>query len=127
MWAKTKVGLALFASVALGSCAGGAPRDPDRVDQYVGWVRFVGEFALYSDYGAFENSDRDACVSGSLPLEMQRSAAAALDGKRVRIIAKRVPWVLPGPLAMSLNHQGSPITNWCGKEYVLFATQIIAD
>src|SRR5215216_7239190 len=99
----------------------------DRVDEaesvgtYVGWVRFIGEFVLYDDRSAFENSRMEHCVSGALPLDRQNEAAEKFDGKRVRVKAKPVPWSLPHPLAISLNHEGSPITNWCGGEYILFA------
>lgn len=55
---------------------------------------------------------------------MQQDAARKLNGRRVRVIAKRVPWELPDPLALSLNYEGSPITNWCGGKYVLFATEM---
>lgn len=96
-------------------------------DQYVGWVRFVGEFVLYTDRVAFEDSRRQDCVSGALPLGKQRDAARKLDGKKVKVVAQRVPWVLPGPLAISLNNDGSPITNWCGGDYVLFATEMVAE
>lgn len=96
----------------------------DSPGQFVGWVRFVGEFVLYSDRVAFDGFRRERCISGALPLERQRDAAKRLNGKRVRVIAKKVPWALPDPLAVSLNNQGSPITNWCGEKYVLFATDM---
>jgi hypothetical protein len=93
----------------------------------IGWVRFVGEFALYDSQSAFERSDREHCVSGALPLDEQRLAAKTLDGRRVKVIGARVPWSLPDPLAVSLNNGGSAITNWCGGSFVLFATKMVPE
>jgi hypothetical protein len=93
----------------------------------VGWVRFIGEFALYESEQAAGDRGREGCVSGALPLEQQRLAAEKFEGKRVRITASEVAWELPDPLALSLNHAGSPITNWCGGSFVLFASNIRAE
>jgi hypothetical protein len=120
--------MALAATVAFLGCAGQSSstrlKAPEGYRSYVGWVRFVGEFVLYYDRSAFENSRMEHCVSGALPLDRQNEAAEKFDGKRVRVKAKPVPWSLPDPLTLSLNHEGSPITNWCGGEYILFATDI---
>lgn len=121
---------ALCVVVGLCGCAshGASIRAQSESDtQHVGWVRFVGEFVLYTDHSAFESSRREHCVSGALPLEKQRDAAKNLDGKKVMVVAKRVPWALPDPLAVSLNNEGSPITNWCGGKYVLFAADMEAE
>ena len=97
---------------------------PNEEDSYVGWVRFVGEFVLYDDRSAFAGARKEHCVSGALPLDKQKQAAKRFDGKRVKITGTRVSWSQPNPLAVSLNHKRSPITNWCGGEYVLFATDM---
>jgi hypothetical protein len=119
--------LAIAEAISLCGCANQRTTvhaQPESETQYVGWVRFVGDFLLYTDRSAFKLSQREHCVSGALPLEKQRDAARNLSGKRVRVIAKRVLWKLPDPLAVALNNNGSPITNWCGGEYVLFATDM---
>jgi len=59
-----------------------------------------------------------------LPLNKQRVAEKEMNGRRVRVTGVRVPWSLPDPLAVSLNNDGSPITNWCGGKFVLFATDM---
>lgn len=113
-----------------GGCAGegGGRGDQAHATQsYVGWVRFVGEFALYDDWSAYENSRHAHCISGALPLEQQRRVAREFEGRRVRVTAVRVAWFLPDPLAVSLNNDGSPITNWCGGKYVLFATEMVPE
>ena len=120
--------VALAAIVALCGCASQSAsthvKESEGGGSYVGWVRFVGEFVLYDDRSAFADSRREHCVSGALPLDKQREAAKKFNGKRVRVKAKPVPWSLPDPLAVSLNHEGSPITNWCGGKYILFATDM---
>lgn len=128
---RIRIMLAIAVTTAVFGCAdqftATRAAQPDEDDSYVGWVRFVGEFVLYDDRSAFTGSRREHCVSGALPLNEQGEAAKRFDGKRVRVTATRVPWSLPDPLAVSLNHEGSPITNWCGGEYVLFATDMVLD
>lgn len=102
-------------------------RSQESRESYIGWVRFVGEFALYDNQAAFERSEREHCISGALPLDKQRLAAKEMNGRRVKVTGVRVPWSLPDPLAISLNNDGSPITNWCGEEFVLFATDMIPE
>lgn len=59
--------------------------------------------------------------------DKQKEAAAELNGKRVIVRARAVPWALPDANALTLSNDGSPITNWCGGKVVLFATQMILD
>jgi hypothetical protein len=123
-----RITLTLAVVVAAFGCASGLPAGQSGdADSYVGYVRFVGEFVLYDDRSAFAHFRKEHCVSGALPLDKQREAAKRFDGKRVRVTGTRVPWSLPGPLAVSLNHEGSPITNWCGGQYVLFATDMVIE
>lgn len=122
----------IFAGTAVVSgCADHAPSaradQPDGADSYVGWVRFVGEFVLYDDRAAFAASRREHCISGALPLSEQREAAKKFAGKRVRVTGTLVPWSLPDPLTLSLIHEGSPITNWCGGQSILFATKMVVE
>jgi hypothetical protein len=128
--AKRVVPAILAAVLVSGGCAGegGSRRDQAHATQsYVGWVRFVGEFALYDDRSAYESSRHARCISGALPLEQQRKAAYEFEGRRVRVTAVRVAWFLPDPLSVSLNNDGSPITNWCEGKYVLFATEMVPE
>lgn len=124
-----RITLTLAIVVAVFGCASGSPagQPDDGDDSYVGYVRFVGEFVLYDNRSAFADFRREHCVSGALPLDKQREAAKRFDGKRVRVTGTRVPWSLPSPLAISLNHEGSPITNWCAGQYVLFATDMVIE
>jgi hypothetical protein len=117
------LGMAVSCSVLLGGCAS-TGADSKRPRVYVGWVRFAGEFSLYSDASAFADSQTSHCVSGALPPEQQKEAAAKLNGKRVRVVARPVAWVLPNPDTFTLNNNGSPITNWCGDRVVLFASEM---
>ena len=122
--------LSLVTAVAamVSGCAGTAMTQRlDRGRLYTGWVRFSGEFTLYADPKSFANAATSRCVSGALPLEQQKEAAAKFNGQRVFVRAKAVPWVLPDERALTLNHGGSPITNWCGGKEVLFATEMVLD
>jgi hypothetical protein len=91
---------------------------------YAGWVRFAGEFTLYADESAFADSRTSHCLSGALPPDKQKEAAAQFSGKRVVVRAKVVPWSLPDPQQLTMSNEGSPITNWCGGKEVLFATEM---
>jgi hypothetical protein len=115
--------IALSCSVLLAGCAT-ETRTSMRPRVYVGWVRFAGEFSLYSDPSAFADSQTTHCVSGALPPDKQKDAAAKLNGKRVRVVAVPVNWSLPNPDAFTMNNAGSPITNWCGDPVVLFASEM---
>jgi hypothetical protein len=123
------VTVTLTSAIAWGCCyrANQKPSGTSPTESRIGWVRFVGEFALYDSQSAFERSDREHCVSGALPLDEQRLAAKTMDGRRVKVIGARVQWSLPDPLAVSLNNRGSAITNWCGGRFVLFATKMVPE
>jgi hypothetical protein len=119
--------LVLWGIAIIGGCVNRqtiAPADhaPAAEKTYIGWVRFTGEFNLYDDHTSFLNSSRSHCISGALPLDAQRTARQTLDGQRVRVTARSVTWSLPGSLAVSMNNEGAPITNWCLGDQVLFAT-----
>jgi hypothetical protein len=120
---------ALLTLTVLSGCAASAKKgsESERERLYVGWVRFAGEFALYADPNAFANSSTSHCVSGALPPELQKQAAAEFSGKRVRVRARPVPWSELPADALTLNNQGSPITNWCGDRVVLFASEMKLD
>src|SRR5262249_31064847 len=114
----------------LGGCA--AVEKTARTDRpqghlYVGWVRFSGEFTLYGNESAFAESRTSHCLSGALPPDKQKEAAAQFSGKRVVVRARVVPWSLPDPQQLTMNNQGSPITNWCGGKEVLFASEMKLD
>lgn len=122
------VAVALTSAIAWG-CAYRV-KDASRThptESYVGWVRFVGEFVLYDDRSAFDGSKKEHCISGALPLEKQRTAAETMNGRRVKVTGTHIAWSLPDPLAISLNNNGSPILNWCGGDFVIFATDIVAE
>jgi hypothetical protein len=123
------LGLAVSVVATLGGCAQpvASQRAGTREHTYAGWVRFAGEFALYSDPSAFADSQTAHCVSGALPPEQQQVAAAQFSGKRVLVTARAVPWSLPNPETLTLNNAGSPITNWCGDRVVLFASKMVLD
>jgi hypothetical protein len=104
----------------LAGCASLAPRER----LYTGWVRFTGEFVLYSNASAFADSRTSHCLSGALSPAKQKDAAARFNGKRVIVRARPVRWALPDPQALMMNNQGTPITNWCGRDEVLFATEM---
>lgn len=119
---------ALLALTVLSGCAASAKGgDAERERVYVGWVRFASEFALYADPTAFANSASSHCVSGALPPELQRQAAAEFSGQRVRVRARAVPWSELPADALTMNNKGSPITNWCGDRVVLFASEMKID
>jgi hypothetical protein len=117
--------LALSLAALLTGCVspGMGQRAESRERMYVGWVRFTSEFALYPDEASFSRADTLRCVSGALPPDKHKDIAARLNGKRVKVKARAVPWSLPEG-AMTLNNQGSPITNWCGDQVVLFASDM---
>jgi hypothetical protein len=116
------ISLSFFAMSA--GCATG-PKVETYPHVYTGWVRFAGEFMLYPDARSFAAGQPLRCVSGSLPADKQKEAASQFSGKRVLVRAKAVPWS-PGD-GYSVNHEGSPITNWCGARTVLLAVDMKAD
>lgn len=99
-------------------------RTSERERLYVGWVRFAGEFSLYADASSFADSATSHCVSGALPPEKQKEAAAQFNGKRVAVRARTVPWSNLPADALTMSNAGSPITNWCGDKVVLFASDM---
>jgi hypothetical protein len=123
---RALAGIALGCSVLLAGCASTGERGSVRPRVYVGWVRFAGEFSLYSDPSAFADSQTTHCVSGALPPDKQKEAAAKLSGKRVRVVAVPVKWSLANAETFTMNNSGSPITNWCGDRVVLFASEMTA-
>jgi hypothetical protein len=129
---RALLALAFGLLAVLGGCASPGPgsaaaRDKPQGRLYAGWVRFAGEFALYADASAFADSRTSHCLSGALPPDKQKEAAAKLSGKRVVVRAKVVPWSLPDPKQLTMSNEGSPITNWCGGKEVLLATEMILD
>ena len=124
-----KATIALIYAAMLAGCTVSAlpERTTPRETLYIGWVRFAGEFILYPDSASFEAAQTMKCVSGALPPEQQKEAAAQFSGKRVRVRARTVPWSSLPPDAVSLSNEGSPITNWCGDRNVLFATEMTLD
>jgi hypothetical protein len=124
---KLRVGalaaIVLSCGAFLASCAS-MGNGANRPRVYVGWVRFAGEFSLYSDPSSFADSQTSHCVSGALPPDKQKEAAAKLSGKRVRVVAVPVKWALPNPDSFTMSNAGSPITNWCGDPVVLFASEM---
>jgi hypothetical protein len=125
------VGTLILAVLCGFGCAGSASSSREAnagaEQTYVGWVRFVGEFVLYDDRSAFLERRRANCISGALPLAAQRAAVGKFDGKRVRVRAVPVEFAIPESadvIALSMVHQGSAITNWCGGPRVLFATEM---
>lgn len=119
--------VALTSAVAWGCAYRAKASGTPPPDSQVGWVRFVGEFVLYDDESAFKGSRMDHCMSGALPLEKQLAAAKKMNGRRVRVTGVRIAWSLPDPQALSLNHDGSPIINRCGGDFVLFATDMVPE
>jgi hypothetical protein len=121
---RALAGVVLGCAILLAGCASTSGHSSARPRVYVGWVRFAGEFSLYSDPSAFADSQTTHCVSGALPPDKQKEAAAKLSGKRVRVVAVPVTWSLPNPETFTMNNEGSPITNWCGDRVVLFASEM---
>jgi hypothetical protein len=120
---RALAGMVLSCGVLLAGCASTNQHVSARPRVYVGWVRFAGEFSLYSDPSSFADSQTTHCVSGALPPDKQKEAAK-LSGKRVRVVAVPVKWSLPNPDTFTMNNEGSPITNWCGDRVVLFASEM---
>ncbi len=102
-------------------------KENGRETAYIGWVRFAGEFMLYPDSASLEAAQTMKCVSGALPPGKQKEAAERFAGKRVRVRARTVPWASLPPDAVTMNHEGTPITNWCGDRNVLFASEMKED
>jgi hypothetical protein len=121
---------ALALAAMLASCSSISQPVPERPTTretvYIGWVRFAGEFILYPDSATFEAAQTMRCVSGALPPEKQKDAER-FSGKRVQVCARPVPWASLPEDALSLNNEGSPITNWCGDRVVLFASDMKLD
>lgn len=117
------------AALALTACASGATAPaPASFDasatQWTGWIRFVGhEFALYDDENALRRPFSQDCVSGVLPLDLQRQAARDLGGLEVVVTGRTAAWSddLPGD---RLEHEGSILRNECRKGVVILASSV---
>ena len=97
----------------------------DNEESWEGYIGFRGEFQLYDSSTSFLTRDESRCISGALPLAQHRDAASRLIGSHVSVIGERVNWSLR-PEDLALIHDGSPVVNRCGGEFVIFARTITA-
>lgn len=94
-----------------------------QAETFSGWVSFRGEFLLYPSRRAMLAEKNEGCLSGALPLTQQRIAMRKYQHKHVDISGYKERFAL-APLALSMNNRGSPITNICSSEFVIFANKI---
>jgi len=122
-----------LAAAALGGCAGmldpgNTPKavlDP-AASQWEGWVRFSEEeFQLYPREVQVLRPFSRPCLSGALPLNLQRQAVRDLGGQKVRVTGRTTPWT-GREAGNRIDHAGSDITNVCGGQAVILAESMVA-
>jgi hypothetical protein len=115
--------VAIFLSMF--GCPGPSESDTPKTERFSGWVRFYGEFLLYSEKRDLDRGIRASCISGSLPLQAERRAAELFNGKHVVIYGQREPWFVASPLQLSEPYKGSNIENQCAGKFIILATKIV--
>lgn len=108
----------------LGSCGTAAITSESDARVWRGVVVFsAGEFQIYET--GTPNDVSEGCISGSLPLDLQKRAAEQYNRSAVIIVGRSVPWPTE-PLLAYLEHRGGRVSNECGGDYVIFASEISA-
>jgi hypothetical protein len=115
---------ALCAPLIFGGSANSADPASGKIERFVGWVRFYGEFNLYETEKDMREGMNSRCISGSLPLNAQRVAPRRFNGEHVVIYGRRMSCWPRDSLTMELIYKGSHITNECRGDYMIFATSI---
>ena len=98
-----------------------APTPPTTFE---GWVNFSGEeFQLIESENRYVAGTRRPCVSGALPRDEQRMAAATIGRQKVRVTGTAMEWSddLPGD---RYDYEGSNIRNECDGAFVILGSDI---
>ena len=91
---------------------------------FEGWITFSGEeFQLVENQNSYVAGRSRPCVSGALPRDEQRTAAATIGRQKVRVTGTALEWSdnLPGD---RYDHEGSNIRNECDGVFVILGTDI---
>ena len=91
---------------------------------FEGWINFSGEeFQLVENQNSYVAGRSRPCVSGALPRDEQRTAAATIGRQKVRVTGTALEWSddLPGD---RYDHDGSNIRNECDGAFVILGTDI---
>ena len=118
---KMLIGAIALWLVATAASAQDRPAPPTTFE---GWINFSGEeFQLVDSQNRYRAGQTRPCISGALPRDEQRAAAATMGRQKVRVTGASVPWSqdLPGD---RLDHEGSNIRNECGGDFVILGTDI---
>ena len=116
--------MSLIAAAFALSLTAASAADPTPPTTFEGWISFSGEeFQLVDRENQYVSGRQRPCVSGALPRDEQRTAAATIGRQKVRITGTSVAWSrdLPGH---RLDHEGSNIRNECGADFVILGTDI---
>ena len=109
----------LFALYSTGCALSESPKS----EKFSGWVRFAGEFELYDTEADMKAEKPGACMSGVLPLALQRAASNKFNFSHVSVWGFRVPrW--HDPTIMYLDNEGATIVNRCDGDFVIFANRM---
>ncbi len=91
---------------------------------FEGWINFSGEeFQLIESENRYVAGTRRPCVSGALPRDEQRMAAATIGRQKVRVTGTAMEWSddLPGD---RYDYEGSSIRNECDGAFVILGSDI---
>ena len=111
--------LSLFAAAPAAELE--APQPPTAFE---GWINFSGdEFQLVERENQYVAGRERPCVSGALPRDEQRTAAATIGRQKVRVTGTAVAWA-DDLLGHRLDHEGSNIRNECGADFVILGSDI---
>ncbi|KQW83588.1 hypothetical protein [Brevundimonas sp. Root1279] len=117
------------ALLALAGCASTPSSEPSTVfdpaaASFTGYVSFDGgEFHLFEREAQMRSAMGRPCVSGVLPLNMQRTARRDLPGQKVTFTGRAVPWA-GNSTTTGLTYEGSTVRNSCGGEFVILAEDV---
>lgn len=114
--------LIIIIAFCLVSCAAAGIKPEPILSTWRGVVVFsAGEFQLYET--GMPNIMSEGCISGSLPIDHQKLAAEEYNGSAVIVVGSRVRWP-NDPLLAYLENKGGRVSNECGGQYVIFASNI---
>ena len=128
---KTMIAAALsLSALVLSACATSGTNvapPPSWVDvsatEFTGWVRVRGEeFQLYETEPRLLAGGATPCISGALPLDLQR-ASGDISGQKVKFFGRTRAWSERGE-SQRIDLQGSDVSNLCRRDVVIQADRV---
>ena len=103
----------------------------NKIEEFDGWIRFIGEFELYGSQDAMRNDTHEGCISGTFPLSEEMKIARHFNGEHVKVYGRRMHWDLAAPkspaetlIPYAITYNDAPVKNWCFGDSIIFAVRI---